>query len=109
MKKSKPHRDYVVGVPTGCVHDGVFCKGVWYKNILWEPEPSLTIDKALYDHDRPYFRLVRITIKDRGTIYELPAELFDHLKIPYNYGNGANYRVAIQHWGKKGEQTKLKI
>lgn len=107
---SRPN-DNIIGFSAGAVFGNNLIKHVQHRNILWRPEPCVTISKELYDAKRPFIN--RITFKifhDANRppeVYSLPAVLFDVLKITYDYGNGKNYRVAIKDFNKQGKQSEL--
>ena len=91
----------------GYIQDGVFVKKISQGNILRLPVPSFTIDQAKYDGLRPYFKRVRIIVKETSEIYEISADDFDRLRILYDYGNGPGYRVEVKAWEKVAAQIPL--
>jgi hypothetical protein len=84
------------GVKTGNVEHGILTKQLRNNNILRKPEPSFTIDAALYDSNKE--KITRVVMVYGGRRYWLAAEEFDRLKKYYDYGNGAGYRVPISEW-----------
>ncbi len=93
------------GSPVGHLVNGVLVKNIKPANVLRYPEQSFTVDKQVYDKLRAYFKKIAVSLGDEH--YELSADEFDNIKILYNYGNGASYRVAIKHWHKITEQGRL--
>ena len=94
-----------LGSPVGHLVNGALVKNIKPANVLRLPEKSFTVDKQVYDKWRAYIKKVVVNLEN--DYYELSAEEFDKIKIPYNYGNGYSYRVAIKHWHKITEQGRL--
>lgn len=93
----------------GFVRDGVFLKFIWAKNVLRLPEPSFTVDRNHYNELRPQFTIVHFMIRDFTEVYEISAADFDKYRVPYDYGAGWNYRVAITHFKKVSAQSKMRL
>lgn len=91
----------------GVIQNGVFVKRIWQRNILRMPEKSFTIDATSYNLTRPQFHTVRIVVRETGETYELPAGVFDQLRVNYNYGRGASYLVPVRKWNKLSRQLTL--
>ncbi len=99
----------IVGYAAGAVFGNTLIKHVYHRNILWKPEPSFTISKALYDQKRQFINTIVFKVIDRCEEYRIDASLFDIHKVAYNYGNGDNYRIAIKDFGQRGKQKELGI
>lgn len=102
------------GFPTGAVFGFNLIKHIRRHNILWKPEPSFTISKALLNEKRPHinkitFKLYPDNSSQPPEVYSIPLTRFDLLKIEYDYGNGVNYRIAIKDFYKEGKQGELKL
>ena len=91
----------------GVIRNCIFIKRIHEKNILRMPELSFTFDKATYDKVRPQFNTVRVIIYETSEVYELPAGVFDQLRVNYNYGRGASYLVPIRKWKHLSKQLSL--
>ena len=107
-------QEAVRGFPAGAVFGFNLIKHIRRRNILWRPEPSFTISKALLEAKRPYinkltFKLYPDTSDQPPEVYSIPLARFDILKIEYDYGNGLNYRIAIKDFHKEGKQGELKL
>ena len=95
-------------MPTpGVIQNGVFIKRIWVRNILRMPEKSFTIDATTYNLKRQEFHTIRIVVRETGEVYELPAGVFDQLRVNYNYGRGASYLVPVRKWNKLSKQLTL--
>jgi hypothetical protein len=81
---------------TGVVRNGWLAKNIMPNNVLRSPEPSFTIAKEKWDKVGGRVRGVHITFQ--GRIYELTRDEFNLKKKFCDYGNGANYRIAISDW-----------
>lgn len=93
-----------IGYRVGHIKNSTLLKTISQRNILRFPELRLTIDAKHYDNLRRYISYIKIIIKDTGTTYGITAEDFDRLKLPYDYGNGKGYRVALKNWGTLSKQ-----
>ena len=102
----------VSGYPAGSVFGFTLRKHIRRQNILWRPEPSFTISKALLEAKRRYINTIVFKVFDGTKLletYTIPLARFDILKHEYNYGNGVNYRIAIKDFNKEGKQGELKL
>jgi len=104
--------DTIIGYPVGSVFGFTLIKHIRRQNILWKPEPSFTISKALLEAKRPDINKIVFKVFDGNKLletYTIPLARFDILKREYDYGNGVNYRVAIKDFHKEGRQGELKL
>ena len=102
----------ITGYPAGSVFGFTLIKHIKRHNILWRPEPSFTISKALLEAKRPYINKIVFKVFDGDKLletYAIPLARFDIQKREYDYGNGVNYRIPIKDFHKEGRQGELKI
>lgn len=71
----------------------------FHEHILRKPEPSIGIDKKLYDRHRPDFDMLEVFCSDTQDTYTISADLFDTARREIEFGkHGKQYVVPLRRW-----------